>query len=316
MDRRLGLTVPPLGMDVRATADLAAEAESLGYTDLWAAEVSGTDGLAVATAVGIKTSTARIGVAITPVYSRPPALLAMGAAAAQQASGGRFALGIGASTPTIVENWMGQPFERPVGRMRETMDFLRRAWAGEKVSHEGTFSAQGFRLEAPLEKTVPIFLAALGPQMLKLAADSADGVVLFATSEEGVRLAGAAVPGKELVARLIVVPGGDAAQVHPFAQWMLAPYIAAPGYNPWIARQGFEEEANAIAGAWNSGDRTAAREAVSERLIEALVLYGDAGRINERLDSFRDAGLSTPVLMLISQEGPEALRTAVKNLAP
>jgi probable F420-dependent oxidoreductase len=288
----------------------------MGYTDLWAAEVSGTDGLAAAAAIGVKTSSARIGVAITPVYSRPPALLAMGAAAAQQASGGRFALGLGASTPTIGENWMGQSFERPIGRMRETIDVLRRAWAGEKIDHSGTFSARGFRLEAPLEKPVPIFLAALGPQMLRLAQESADGVVLFATSEEGVRLAGAAVPNKELVARLIVVPGGDAAQVHPFAQWMLAPYIAAPGYNPWIARQGFEAEAEAIASAWSSGDRTGAREAVSERLIEALVLYGDAARIKERLESFYEAGLSTPVLMLLSQEGPEALRTAIKDLAP
>lgn len=316
MDRRLGLTVPPLGMDLRTASDLAVEAEGLGYTDLWAAEVSGTDGLAACSAMGVKTSSARIGVAITPVYSRPPALLAMGAAAAQQASGGRFALGIGASTPTIVEGWMGQSFQRPVGRMRETIDFLRRAWAGEKIDHDGTFSARGFRLETPLEQPVPIFLAALGPQMLRLAAGAADGVVLFATSEEGVRLARAAVPNKELVARLIVVPGGDAAQVHPFAQWMLAPYIAAPGYNPWIARQGFEEEAEAIARLWNSGDRTGAREAVSERLIEALVLYGDPARIKERLESFYEAGLSTPILMLLSQEGPDALRTAIKDLAP
>lgn len=303
-------------MDVRATVELAAEAEALGYSDLWAAEVSGTDGLAVCTAIGVKTNTARIGVAITPVYSRPPALLAMGAAAAQQASAGRFVLGLGASTPTIVENWMGQTFERPVGRMRETMDFLRKAWAGEKVDHSGTFSARGFRLESPLEKTVPIFLAALGPQMLRLAVRSADGVALFATSEEGVRLAREAVGDKELVARLIVVPGGTAEEVHPFAKWMLAPYIAAPGYNPWIARQGFEDEANAIARRWGDGDRAGARDAVSERLVEALVLYGDAARIKERLDSFYEAGLSTPILMVLSQQGPDALRSAVKELAP
>jgi probable F420-dependent oxidoreductase len=303
-------------MDVRAAADVGAEAESLGYTDLWAAEVSGTDGLAVCSAIGVKTSSARIGVAITPVYSRPPALLAMGAAAAQQASGGRFTLGLGASTPTIVEGWMGQSFERPIGRMRETIEVLRRAWSGEKVDHDGTFTARGFRMEAPLEKPVPIFLAALGPQMLQLARDEADGVVLFATSEQGVRLAREAVPDKELVARLIVVPGGDAAQVHPFAQWMLAPYIAAPGYNPWIARQGFEREAEAISNAWSSGDRATAREAVTERLIEALVLYGEPARIKDRLASFYDAGLSTPILMLISQEGPEALRSAIESLAP
>ena len=316
MDRRLGLTVPPIGMDVRAAAELAAEAEGLGYTDLWAAEVSGTDGLAVSTAIGVRTSSARIGVAITPVYSRPPALLAMGAAAAQQASGGRFVLGLGASTPTIVENWMGQSFERPVGRMRETMDFLRKAWAGEKVDHAGTFSARGFRMEAPLEVTVPIYLAALGPQMLRLARESSDGVVLFATSESGVRLAKEALGDKELVARLIVVPGGTAEEVHPFAKWMLAPYIAAPGYNPWIARQGFEDEAHAIAEAWSEGDRAGAREAVSERLVEGLILYGDAARIKDRLESFYEAGLSTPVLMVLSQQGPDATKAAVKDLAP
>jgi len=316
MTERLGVTVPLPGFTVRTACDLARRAEDLGYTDAWSAEVSGADGFSVASAVGVSTSSLRIGCAIAPAFTRPPALIAMSALAASEASEGRFCLGLGASTPTIVENWMGLEFERPVERMRETIAIVKQALAGEKVTFDGgSASVKGFRLEgAPA--VVPIFVAALGPKMMDLANAEADGIALYAVAEEGVRLAKKAAPKLELAARLICLPDQPLDEVRDFARFLLTPYVAAEGYNSWIARQGFEEEASAVKTAWDARDRNGAVAAMSDRLVEALVIAGPASACKERVRSFRDAGLDTPILLFIAQQGPEAALKMLEAMAP
>ncbi len=315
MVERLGVTVPLPGFDLRGACEIARRAEEVGYTDAWSAEVSGHDAFSVATAVGLSTSSMRIGCAIVPVYTRPPALIAMSALSASQAAGGRFCLGLGASTPTIVDGWMGVPFERPLTRTRETVEIVKQALAGHKVSYEGeTVRVAGFRLEAPA--SVPIFLAALGPKMMRLAGEVADGLALYAVSEEGVRLARAAAPDLEIVARLICIPDEPEDEVRSFARFLLTPYVAADGYNAWIARQGFEAEAQAVRQAWHARDRNAAVAAVSDRLVDALVISGPTGACRERLQSFRSAGLDTPILLFIAQKGPDAAMKMMQAMAP
>lgn len=316
MTRRLGITVPLPGFTVRGACDLARRAESLGYTDAWSAEVSGSDAFSVASAVGVSTSSLRIGCAIAPVFTRPPALIAMSALAASQAADGRFCLGLGASTPTIVENWMGVAFDRPVQRMRETIEVVKLALEGQKVDFDGrTARVKGFRLEgAPAE--VPIFIAALGPKMMQLANEHADGIALYAVSEEGVRIAKQAAPELEVAARLICIPDQPSDEVREFARFLLAPYVAADGYNSWIARQGFGEEAASVKTAWDARDRKGAVAAMSDRLVDALVIAGPAPACKERLDGFTDAGLDTPILFFIAQQGPEAALKMMEAMAP
>jgi probable F420-dependent oxidoreductase len=307
METRLGITVPFLAHDLRDSCDLARRAEDIGYTDAWSAEVSGPDGFATAAAVGIATERMRLGCAIVPAFTRPPALIAMGALAAQQASRGRFCLGIGSSTPTIVEGWMGVPFERPLKRVRETVETVRAALAGEKVGK--------FRLEAPPEQPVPIFVAALGPKMMAMAAEVADGIALFLAAEPGIERAAKAAPDKELVARIICCPDEDVDQVRAMSRWILAPYLAAPPYNRFVAEQGHEHSAGEFAKRWGDGDRKGALEAISDALVDDMVVSGPAGKCKERLDSMRAAGLSTPILMLVSQAGPDAIRKAFESMA-
>ncbi len=314
---RLGFTIPLLHTDVRGTCKLARLAEALGYSDAWAAETSGPDAFSVASAVGVSTSTLRIGVGIVPVYTRPPALIAMSALGAQQASAGRFVLGLGASSEVIVSGWMGQSYEKPVARMRETVEAVRQALAGEKVRYEGeTVSLRGFKLDEPPGIPVPIYVAALGPKMLALARDMADGVVLFLASEEGVRIAAKATPGKEIVERIVCVPNEPEEEVRAAFRWLFGPYLAVPGYNRFVAAQGFEAEAEGVRSAWASGDRKGALAAVSDRLIDAMLISGPADRCKERLESFRDAGLSTPVLLFLSSRGPEAIVEGLRGMAP
>lgn len=312
---RLGATFPIWPHDLRRSCELAREAEDLGYSDAWTAETAGPDGLAAATAIGIVTDSMRIGCAVVPAFTRPPALIAMGALAADQASAGRFCLGLGASSPVIVERWMGLDFDRPLERVRETLETVRRALAGEKVSLDGaTLSIGGFRLEAPAD--VPIFLAALGPRMMSLAADHADGIALFLGTEAGIRLARSRAPETELLGRFLCCPDVDPGDVRDAARWQLTPYIAVPAYNRWIAAQGYEDVARAVADAWGRGDRNAALEAVPDELVDALVLLGPSGAIKDRLTSLREAGLDTPVLMFFSPLGPEGTEAALRAMAP
>lgn len=315
--RRLGFTVPVLPFDLRESSELARAAEDAGYTDAWAAEVGGTDGFAVASAVGIATEKLRIGIAIVPAFTRPPALIAMGAVAAQQASGGRFCLGLGASSPVIVEGWMGFAYDRPYRRMKETLESVRSALAGEKVDYDGeTLRVKGFRLEAAPAQPVPIFLAALGPRMLSLASEGADGVALFLASEDGVRIAAKAAPERELLGRIMCFVDQPRDEVREFARWLINPYLAVPGYNRFVAEQGFEDVARAVGDAWKQRDRKAALAAIPNELVDALVISGPAGECAERIDSFRDAGLDTPVMMFLhTQLDREAIRKAVFDLA-
>lgn len=317
MEERLGFTPPLLGSSVRRSADLAREAEDIGYTDAWTAETSGPDAFSVAAAVAMTTSKMRIGCAVVPVYTRPPALLAMSALAVQQASEGRFCLGLGASSPVIVAGWMGQKFERPLGRTRETVDVIRAALAGEKVKYQGeTLVVASFRLDAPPERPIPIFLAALGPKMLDLANEVADGVALYLATEEGVRIARDAAPGKEIVERIMCCPDEPVDEVRTFVRWLMTPYLAVPAYNRFIAAQGYDDVAGMLSKLWNDGDRDGARDAIPDELVDNLVLLGPAGECKERLASFRQAGLGTPILAFISTKGPEVVEKAFRAMAP
>lgn len=314
---RLGFSVPALPLSVRDSCELARRAEELGYTDAWSAEAGGTDAFSVAAAVGIVTDELRIGCAIVPVFTRPPALLAMSTLAVAQATGGRFCLGLGASSETIVGSWMGIDYEHPLTRVRETVEIVRAALAGDKVSYEGkTVSVKGFRMEQAVTSGVPIYLAALGPKMLALADEIADGVALFLCAEEGVRIAAKGASGKELVARIMCFVDEPRDDALAMARWLLTPYCVVPGYNRYIASQGFEDEAGSIAKLWREGDRKGASAAVTDRLVDAMVIIGSAQECKERIGSFRDAGLDTPILAFVSTRGPEAIRDALRAMAP
>ena len=306
-----------LPFDVRKSCELARHAEDIGYTDAWSAESNGPDAFSVASAVGVMTESIRIGTAIVPVFTRPPALIAMSTLAAQQACGGRFCLGLGASSQTIVERWMGEEYARPLTRTRETIEAVRAALTGDKVDlHGETVALKGFRLEQAVAGEVPIFIAALGPKMLKLAEEIADGVALFLAAEEGVRVAKKEAPSCEVIARLICFVGDEFDEVRDFARWLLTPYLVVPGYNRFVASQGFEREAAEVMTKWGAGDRQGALEAVTDELIRALVVVGPAEACKERIASLRDAGLDTPVLLLLSQKGPRAIETAIDEMAP
>lgn len=327
---RTGISIAIDDGSLRDAVDLTVDAERLGYTDAWSAEVGGSDGISPLAALATRTGSLRLGTAILPAFTRPPALLAMSAATLQNLSGGRFVLGIGTSSRIIVEHWMGERFERPLTRLREYVEVLRAALAGEKVSFDGSTSrVDGFRLTLDPGAPVPLYLAALGPAACRLAGELADGVIFFLKTTQGVRQAlgwvaeGARSAGRDpadldCVIRVSVALDEDPERLDAALRRSLVTYAMVDVYNRSLADQGFEGEARAIAASWAAGDRKGALEAVTAEMIEELFVIGDSAACRARLAAFRDAGVRTPVLAPTSVAPDSASRIAevVRALAP
>ncbi len=330
---RLGITPPIEVAGMRAAIDLSARAEALGYTDVWTAEVGATDAFTPLAAITERTTTVRLGTALVPVFTRPPALIAMSAAGVQALSGGRFVLGIGTSSPAIVGDWMGTPFGGPVARVREYVEALRQILAGRKVSFDGeTVRVTNFRLQVDPGAPVPIFVGALGPAMCRLAGRIADGVQFFLMTPDGVRQAlsevaiGAREAGRnpadlDVFLRIPIALDEDEALVRLVGTRLLTGYATVPAYSASLARQGFEAVAASIAEAWGAGERERATELFSDELFEALFVHGTAAGALARIDGYRAAGVTTPVLMPLSvagspEERAERVAATVEAMAP
>src|SRR6476661_3082217 len=235
---RWGLTLPLPMTPLAAHEELVRRAETAGYTDLWSGETAGPDGFTPLTLSAAWTERARLGTGVVGVFQRGPALLAQEAAALADASGGRFVLGIGSSSDRIVEGWNGIPFERPLSKIRETLDFLQVALAGERTP-------SGFKLESAPAQRVPIVLAALRGKMLDLAVERADGAFTNFLPLGGLPKVTAqlrdAPEGFELLCRFFCLPGEREA-VEPLARFMFSSYITVPVYAAFYRWLGYGEQ--------------------------------------------------------------------------
>ena len=309
-DRRWGLTLPFAGTPLAQHGDLVRRAEAAGYTDLWSGETNGPDGFTPLTLSAAWTERVRLGTGIVGVFQRGPALLAQEAAALADASGGRFALGIGSSSDRIVEGWNGIPFERPLSKVAETLEFLRAAFAGERT-------ATGFKLETAPAEPLPIVLAALRGKMLELAVEKADGAFTNFLPLEGLpKVAGqldGAKDGFELLCRFFCLPG-EREQVEPLARFMFSSYITVPVYTAFYRWLGYGDQIAEMVGAWEAKDRQAAAAAAPWELIEDMFIFGSPEEMKERLGAFVAGGITLPILTPITT--PDQLPDLIDALAP
>jgi probable F420-dependent oxidoreductase len=308
--QRWGLTLTLPGLSLADHEELVKRAEAAGYTDFWTGETNGPDGFTPLALSAAWTERARLGTGVVGVFQRGPALLAQEAAALADASRGRFVLGIGSSSDRIVEGWNDIPFERPLSKVRDTVEFLRAALAGERTS-------TGFKLEQAPAERVPIVLAALRGKMLKLAVERADGAFSNFLPLGGVPRVRAQLDGApegfELLCRFFCLPGEREA-VEPLARFMFASYATVPVYAAFFRWLGYGEEIDPMVAAWEAGDRQAATAAAPWELIEDTFLLGAPEQIRERLDAFVAAGVTLPVLLPIVP--PDQAIEMVEALAP
>lgn len=324
---RLGASLP-LPPDLAMCRRVSERAETLGYESLWIADTgAGPDAFVIAAMAAEVTQRVRIGTAVIPIYTRALPVLAAGAGSAAQLAPGRFILGIGISSETIVDTWGGVPFRRPFTRLRETVAVLRQMLAGERVTFEGkTVRTRNFRLVSQPPAPVPIYVAALMPPMLELAGEIADGVILnFMPVEAVPRMlahvrAGAERAGRdpstiEVVSRFQVVMTDDVPGARSALRHMMGPYFATSVYNRFVSWCGFPDEARAIDAAWRAKDRTRNLASVTDDMVDRLAIIGSADHCRARLAAFRAAGVTTPMIQPFLFDEAAIWRT-LEALAP
>src|SRR5581483_8799371 len=172
-----GVALRDTGLHLRDLLALVRAADDAGYSSIWAPEVGSRDAIVLASLYGSVSKHATVGTGVVPIYSRNVAALALSAAAAADASDGRFILGLGAGHQFPTEMWHEAKWEHPRVRMREMIEVLREIFAGERVTHDGAVKLIGFHLGSTPPQ-IPIYMAALSPASLRLAGEVADGVIL------------------------------------------------------------------------------------------------------------------------------------------
>lgn len=318
------MTVPLSGVPLADHAAVYAALDRAGFTDVWSSEVAGADAFTPLALAAAWQPRLRLGTAIAPVFTRGPGLLAMTAAALAEAAPGRFALGIGASSPVLVQDWNAVPFAEPFRRTRDVLRFLHAALRGETVDQAyDTFTVRRFTLERPPAVPPPVLLAALRPGMLRLAAAEADGVILNWLSADDVPQAVAELgerrPGFEVVARIFVCPTEDAGHARALGRRLITGYLTVPAYaafHRWLGRQ---SSLGPMWDAWAAGDRRGAAAAVPDEVVDALVLHGSPEQCVAQVRRYADAGVDVPVMALLptpelAAGGAAALATLIPRL--
>jgi probable F420-dependent oxidoreductase len=315
-EARWGITVPFDGVPLSEHRSWYEEAADLGYTDLWSAESGGADAFTPLALAAAWTPSLRLGTAIIPVYTRGPHTLASQVASLCQAAPGRFVVGLGASSNVIVERWNDIAFEKPYQRVRDTIRFLRAALRGEKVDEEyETFRVRGFRLLIKVAEQPPILVAALRPGMLRLAGREGDGAIINWLSADDVRTV---VPhvgeGKEIVARLFVLPTEDRDVVRMVGSRAIAQYLNVPVYAAFHEWLGRGEMLRDMWAHWKAGERDKATASIPDELIDDLIVWGSPEQIREHVDRYVANGVTTPAPAILAP--PDQARATMRALAP
>jgi F420-dependent oxidoreductase-like protein len=327
---RLGPNIGYSGATVRLDAQLVQDADRLGYHSVWTAEAYGSDAVTPLAWLAAITYRIRLGTGIMQMAARTPAMTAMTAMTLDALSGRRFLLGLGVSGPQVVEGWHGQPYGKPLGRTREYVSIVRAILAREKpVSHSGEhyqipYAGPGATgLGKPLRSILhgrpdlPIYLAAIGPRNVALAAEIADGwlpvffspdrAALFrpALDEGFARRAPGLAPRErfDIAPTVPVVCGPDVAACRAHVKPRLALYIGGMGaagrnfYNDLASRYGYDADARRIQALYLAGKKDEAIAAVPDALVDEVALCGPRERIRDRLAAYRAAGVTTLICM-------------------
>jgi F420-dependent oxidoreductase-like protein len=316
---------------------LAEEAERCGFHSVWSSEAYGSDAVPPLACVGARTTTVRLGTAIMQMPARSPATTAATVATLDLLSGGRVLLGLGTSGPQVAEGWHGQAWGKPLTRTREYVEIVRAILRRDApLEHHGEHydvpytgpGATGLGkplklIVHPARADVPIYLAAIGPKNVALAAEIADGwlPIFFSPErfaethrpmlEEGFARRGGRPEGWDLAAHVPIVVTDDVAAGRDFLKPVLALYVGGMGakgknfYTRLAERYGYAEAAATIQDLYLAGKKNEAIAAVPDALVDEVALVGDRARIAGRLAAFRDCGVDT---LILQARQPEALR--------
>jgi probable F420-dependent oxidoreductase len=317
--KRIAITLPA-GPNISDTIARLQWAEDNGIPDAWFSDSGAPDTLTQIAAVGHHTRNIRIGVAVTPVYTRSPSVLAASANVISQVIPGRFILGLGSSSQTIMGQWNGIPLDKPLTRVKETAQLVRQMLKGEKTDFRGeTLSSRGYR-QTPAENPPPIYIGALRPKMIEMAAEVGDGVIfnlwpqgalpkMMEALKRGAQNAGKNWQDIEVVNRAMVLCTDDKALGREIFRAAFGPYYATPVYNKFLAWAGYEEAATTIAEGWAEKNREKTAGALTDALIDEIAIIGTEDEIRARIQADADGGVHTHIIAPMAATAADLERT-------
>ena len=304
--------------DFDEQVDYVVEAEKLGVDSVWSAEAWGQDAISPLAYLAARTSRIRLGTGIMQISARVPAMIAMTALTMAAISNDRFILGLGASGPQVVEGLQGRPFKAPLTRMKETVEIIKLAFAGEKIEYHGKYhelplpggQGKALKLSQPGNPNIPIYLATLGPKALEYTGAAADGWLgtSFTPEHAAAHLdylrRGAEGAGRSLADIDIQVGGtvafGDdldalAEPLKPAMAFTLGAMGSAKTnfYNDAFKRGGWEAIALEVQRLWIAGKRPEAIAKVPLEMVTQANLLGDTEMVRKRIRAYQDAGVTT-----------------------
>jgi F420-dependent oxidoreductase-like protein len=339
---RLGLNCGYWGANPGDNVALVQAAEAAGFDSVWTAEAYGSDAVTTLTWLAAKTERIKVGTAIMQMTARVPAMTAMTAATIDLLTGGRMLLGIGASGPQVVEGWHGVFYGKPLARTREYVDIVRKILKREApLVHQGEYyqiPVQGGTglgkplklISHPLRSDIPIYLAAIGPKNVQLAAEIADGWLPVFFSPKRMKLfrealdAGFArrTDGKgkddfDIAPTVSVILGDDLEACRNQIKPHLALYVGGMGargknfYNDLARRYGFEEAAGKIQDLYLAGKKAEAIAAVPDELVDEVALCGPKERLKDQLAMWQESGVKTLICGMGSAEAVRVMAELV-----
>ena len=301
--------------------DFVVEAEKLGLDICWVAEAWGSDAPSALGYYAACTDRMLLGSGVIQVGTRTPVAVAQAAITLSNLSGGRFLLGLGASGPQVIEGLHGVSFQRPLARLRETVEIVRRVIDGDKISYSGGEfhiprpggDAVPMRLSMRAEHEIPIYLATLSPAMLRLTGEIADGwlgtsfvpegaTAYFSYLDEGLARSGRSRADLDICQGAEVAFAADEDSLRTMVtarKKELAFSLGGMGsastnyYNQAYSRQGWADVATEVRERWQAGDRDGAASLVTDEMVLATTLIGTESMVRQRLCVWRDAGVST-----------------------
>ena len=306
------------GEDWDELVEYTQAADKLGVDQAWSAEAWGMDAIVPLAYLAAKTEKIKLGTGILQISSRVPSMMAMTAQSLDTVSKGRFILGLGVSGPQVVEGLHGASFAKPLGRLRECVEILRIALAGEKIAYEGEHyllprpdgEGKAIRLSQPPRPELPIYLATLGPKSLQMTGELANGWlgtcflpehahVFLDDLTKGAQKAGRGLADIDIQAGGYFEISDDVEGLINKLRPGMAFTLGAMGsaktnfYNDAYCRAGYEEVAKEVQSLWVGGNRDEAIRQVPDELITMSNFIGTQSMVEERLNAFKAAGVST-----------------------
>src|SRR5215216_7168798 len=294
------------GRSLDSALDRVRLADELGFDSVFTTHIAGRDSLSMLMAYASVTERIRLGTGVTPIFSRTPASMAQTAATIDEFAGGRMVLGLGVSHQVTVENWYGAKIDKPVTQMREYAMILRAIFRGEPPP-EGEFFRTRFQFMGYAARPdLPIYIAALSPNMLRLAGEIGDGVMLWLCNPEYVRevvvpavsegreRAGKSMEGFDIVPAVTVALTDDVEAARATMRQELVTYASLPFYRAMLERSGFGDDLAAFDEGMQAGDVERAKAGLSDALLASLAGLGPADEVRGAVGRYREAGATSP----------------------